>query len=282
MTAGMDFERGGERRYHRSVESQPGVRNHRYPPLPHGRGSASKRSRDREGAVVELCGTALFVRGCSENADADSAKLVRGVAISTDLSMTGRLFTPNDEKSEGRRLCGGAGLQPARGIQPRSGRRRLKPVRRLKVRPTTSHLVRAFSEQPRMKRAAIGRAHRSLAWPLSSFAVRRRGRGGRFSSLRVNRLPVIEKSGWMGGAEQRYHRFLTVAAPTRNRAATVRERWCQDSFHRKPEMTVCKSERSACLCGLARHAFQQEHRYHRSLTVAAPFEGWAPFAEGMR
>ena len=46
-------------------------------------------------------------------------------ALSEGLSLTGGLPTPNDENGEARRLRGGAGLQPARGIQPRSGRRRL-------------------------------------------------------------------------------------------------------------------------------------------------------------
>jgi hypothetical protein len=54
----------------------------------------SKRSRDREGAV-DMALTALFVRGCSENADVDSAALVREITASTEprMSKSGPLRT---------------------------------------------------------------------------------------------------------------------------------------------------------------------------------------------
>jgi hypothetical protein len=52
--------------------------------------------------------------------------------------MTGGRLTLNDEESEGRGRASGA------GIQPRSGQHRLKPVRRLKVCPTTPHLDLTF------------------------------------------------------------------------------------------------------------------------------------------
>jgi len=82
-----------------------------------------------------------------------------GTLPSTGLSLTGKPFTPNDENREARGPRGGAGLQPARGIQPRSGGRRLKPVRRLKVRPTTPRgsVSGRFSEQPQVKRAVPSR-----------------------------------------------------------------------------------------------------------------------------
>jgi len=48
--------------YSDSAESQVSSEQRQYPPLPHGRGSVSGGSRDREGAVVSAL-TALFVRG---------------------------------------------------------------------------------------------------------------------------------------------------------------------------------------------------------------------------